>query len=248
MSEVDTPGNWLAYRGTVSHDVNDGESEALIVLTGTLPGVSVEAAEWAAKEFAPQLVLSFAYGSAANEVSSAADLTLATSCIKIEGDPISWSQSTHSPPIRTTAKAYAVARKTVEQLGTDYRSGGIVSTNALTGTVQMKEWLNESYGIQAIDRDSYGIAQACAQGNVYEFMIIRPILDAGHVALPNFARRLGQKPRGLLVPRMLGYLAGHPSETRRTFRLIGYANAGRRALGRFVPRFLSEWSELQSNG
>lgn len=248
MSEVDTPGNWLAYRGTVSHDGNDGESEASIVLTGTVPGVSVEAAAWAVAEFEPQLVLSFAYGSAANDVSSVADLTLATSCIKIEGDPISWSKSSHSPPIRTTAKAYAVARKTVEQLGTDYRSGSIVSTNALTGTVQMKEWLNESYGIQAIDRDSYGIAETCAQGNVYEFMIIRPILDPLEVALPKFARRLGQKPRGLLVPRMLAYLAGHPRESRRAFRLVGYANAGRRALGRFVPRYLHEWSELQSNG
>lgn len=248
MSVVDTPDSWLAYRGTISHEENDDESEASIVLTGNDPGVSVEAAKWAVAEFEPQLLLSFAYGSAANEVSTAANLTLATSCTKIEGDPISWSESSPSPPIRTTAKAYAVARKTVEQLGSDYRSGSIVSTNALTGTVQMKQWLNESYSIEAIDRDSYGIAKACAEGNVYEFMIVRPTLDPLHVALPNFARRLGQKPRGLLWPRVFAYLAGHPSDTRRTFRLIGNANAGRRALGRFVPRFLAEWSDLQSNG
>lgn len=248
MSEVDTPGTWLAYKGSVSHEGNDEESDASIILTGNAPGVSAEAAQWAVAEFEPQLLLSFAYGSAANEVSTVANLTLATSCIKIEGDPISWSESSPSTPIRTTANAYAVARKTVEQLGSDYRSGSIVSTNALTGTVQMKQWLNESYSIQAIDRDSYGIAQACTQGNVYEFMIIRPTLDPVDVPLPNFTRRLGQKPRGLLWPRVLAYLAGHPSETRSTFRLIGNANDGRRAIGRFVPRFLAEWSDLQSNG
>ena len=247
LSEVDTPGEWLAYRGTISHENPSETSEVSIVLTGNAPGVAAEATRWAAGEFDPQILLSFAYGSASNDVSLSAHLALVTSCIKIDGSPISWSEGDHAPPIRTSQRAYAVARKTVEHLGTDFRSGDIVSTLVPTSTVDLKRWLNDAFNVQAVDRDSYDIAEACAASSVQEFMIIRSVLDPVNALLPSFAPRMGIRPRGILWPRALAYVARHPSEMRSTFKLVGHADAGRRAIGKFVPRFLTEWSDLRTS-
>ena len=243
---VETPGEWIANAGTIRHADSDDSSEASIVLTGNDPLVSVEAARWAIAEFEPTLLLSFAYGSAANNMSMEADLALATGCTKISGTPISWSAGSQAREIRTTSRAYAVARKTVENLGTDYRAGGLASTSAATSTVDLKRWLNEAFGVQAIDRDSYDIAEACTQGGVADFMFVRAILDPVRVPLAPFASRLGQRPRGLVVPRAVAHMLGNPTQARRTIRLIKNANAGRRVIGRFVPRFLTEWSGLMN--
>ena len=247
LSEVDTPGEWLAYRGTISHEDPSESSEALVVLTGNAPGIAAEATRWAAGEFDQQILLSFAYGSAANDVSLSAHLALVTSCIRVDGKPIRWSEGYHSPPIRTSQRAYAVARKTVEHLGTDFRAGDIVSTLVPTSTVDLKQWLNDAFGVQAVDRDAYDIAEACTASNIHEFMIIRSVLDPVNALLPSFAPRMGMRPRGFLWPRALAYVARHPSETRSTFKLVGHADAGRRVIGKFVPRFLTEWSDMRTS-
>lgn len=247
MQEVETPGEWLAYRGTIPHEDRSDSSEALVVLTGNTAGVARKATLWAAGEIDQQVLLSFGYGSATNGVSQHANLMLATSCIKIDGSPISWVPGGQAQAIRTTARAYAAARKTVEFHGTDYRAGDIVSTNDPARTIELKRWLNEAFNVQAVDRDSYDIAEACVESQVGEFMIIRPVLDPINAVLPGFANRLGQRPRGLLVPRSLAYVLGHPAETRSTFNLIGHANSARRAIGRFVPRFLAEWHDTRAS-
>lgn len=247
MKEVETPGEWLAYRGTVPNDDNSESCDALVVLTGNGSGVAGEATRWAVAEFNQQVLISFAYGSATNGVSKSANLTLATSCIKIEGAPISWQNGGQAPAIRTTARAYAAARKTVEHLGADFRAGDIISTSDFTRTIELKRWLNETFEVQAVDRDSYDIAEACIESRVGEFMIVRPVLDPINAVLPGFADRIGVRPRGLLVPRSVGYMIGHPSETRNTFRVIGHANTARRMVGRFVPRFLTEWNDIRSS-
>lgn len=245
LAQVPTPGDWVALRGTVPHD-DDGYSDATVVLTGNTPGVSVTAARWAIGEFSPQLVLSFAYGSSANIVAMPGDLALATSCIKIAGEPVGWKSSTHSEPVQTTPRAYSVARKTVDLLGIDHRSGGVVSTELATRTVELKMWLHEAFGIETVDRDSYDIATECVAGEVPEFMMVRPILDPVRVVLPRYARNFGVRPRGLVWPRMLAYLLRRPTETLGALALVRNANRGRRVLGEFLPRFLNEWSRSSS--
>lgn len=247
MKEVETPGEWLAYRGTIPNEDSSDSSEALVVLTGNASGVAGEATRWAAGEFDQQVLVSFAYGSATNGVSKPGNMTIATSCIKIEGAPISWHNGGQAPAIRTTPRAYAVARKTVERLGADFRAGDVVSTSDFTRTIELKRWLNETFDVQAVDRDSYDIAQACVDSHVGEFMIVRPVLDPINAVLPGFADRIGVRPRGLLVPRSLAYMMGNPSETRNTFKVIGHANTARRLVGRFVPQFLTEWNDMRSS-
>lgn len=241
LAQVPTPGDWVALRGTVPHD-DDGYSQVAVVLTGNTPGVSVEAARWAIREFTPELVLSVAYGSAANIVAMPGDLALATSCIKIDGPPVGWDRTSHSELVQTSPRAYSVARKTVGLLGIDHRSGGIVSTELVTRTVELKMWLNEAFGIETVDRDSYDIATECFAGGVPEFMVVRPILDPVRLVLPRYARNFGLRPRSLVWPRMLAYLLRHPTETCGALELVRNANLGRRHLGDFLPRFLNEWS------
>lgn len=245
LEQVDTPGDWVGLKGTVPHD-DEGYSHAGVVLTGNTPGVSVAAARWAIQEFAPELVLSFAHGSSANIAAMPGDLALATSCIKIAGEPVGWDRSTHSEPIQTTTRAYSVARKTVELLGIDHRSGGMVSTELVTRTVALKMWLHEAFEIETVDRDSYDIAQECIAADVPEFMMVRTILDPVHVVLPRYARNFGLRPRGLVWPRMLAYLLRNPTETCGALELVRNANRSRRILGEFLPRFLNEWKRTSS--
>lgn len=233
---IDGPADAHAYRGFVGN-VPGSQVEALALLAGMGRERSEEATAWLVRNFSLDAILAVGFAGATRDSLATGVLVLATKLTYLEGTPLQWSLGTDSDVIEPAPELLTRARGAVELQGIDYVQGPAVTLPVVARSAGLKRWLGETFGVYAVDLESYWIAQIAKAAGV-PFLAAHAVVDSTAITLPGFVSSVPRTPRGGRIRPAITYAARDP---RRVFDLIRFrsaASVARRQISAFVAAFV----------
>jgi len=197
-----------------------------MILTGAGRAQTEKAMAWLLETERPDSILSLGFAGACTPNLNIGDIVLATRLHHIEGSPFDWDpeslnptdpQSGGSQPdvrheeLLADGKMLEIARGAVEMNGIDFMPSPTLTVDSLVRTSGLSAWLGETYGVSAVDRESYWVAAAAARAGV-PCLSVRSIAYGVDETLPEVASRLPDTPSGGRFGPIFKHGARHPRE------------------------------------
>jgi nucleoside phosphorylase len=208
-----------------------------IILTGAGRAQTEKIMAWLLETERPDSILSLGFAGACTSNLDIGDLVLATRLHHIEGNPFDWNPESLNPidpkcggsqldvrheELLADGKMLDIARSAVEINGIDFMPSPILTVNSLVRTSGLSAWLGKTYGVVAVDRESYWVAAAAKRAGV-PCLSVRSIAYGMDETLPEIASRLPDTPSGGRFGPIFKHGAKHPRE------MWHYTRAVRRA-------------------
>jgi nucleoside phosphorylase len=197
-----------------------------MILTGAGRAQTEKAMAWLLETERPDSILSLGFARACTPNLDIGDLVLATRLNHIEGSPFDWDpQSGESQldvrheELLVDGKMLDIARGAVEINGIDFMPSPTLTVNSLVRTSGLSAWLGATYGVSAVDRESYWVAAAAAGAGV-PCLSVRSIVYGVDETLPEVASRLPDTPSGGRFGPIFKYGVRHPREMWRYMRAV----------------------------
>ena len=205
-----------------------------MILTGAGRAQTEKAMAWLLETERPDSILSLGFAGACTPNLDIGDLVLATRLNHIEGSPFDWDPESLNPTdlqsggsqldvtheeILADAKMLDMVRGAVEINGIDFMPSTTLTVNSLVRTTGLSEWLGETYGISAVDRESYWVAAAAGRAGV-PCLSVRAIVYGVDETLPEIASRLPDTPSGGRLGPIFKYGVRHPRKMWRYMRAV----------------------------
>jgi nucleoside phosphorylase len=197
-----------------------------MILTGAGRTRTENAMSWLLETERPDSILSLGFAGACTPNLDIGDLVLATRLHHIEGSPFDWDPNslspadpqsgTSQPDVRheelvADGEMLEIARSAVEMNGIDFMPSPTLTVDSLVRTSGLSAWLGETYGVSAVDRESYWVAAAAARAGV-PCLSVRSIAYGVNETLPEVASRLPDTPSGGRFGPIFKHGARHPRE------------------------------------
>ncbi len=201
-----------------------------MILTGAGRAQTEKAMTWLLETERPDSILSLGFARACTPNLDIGDLVLATRLNHIEGSPFDWDleslnqsgnhfgpKSGDSQPdvkheeLVADGEMLEIARSAVEMNGIDFMPSPTLTVDSLVRTSGLSAWLGETYGVSAVDRESYWVAAAAASAGV-PCLSVRSIAYGVDETLPEVASRLPDTPSGGRFGPIFKHGARHPRE------------------------------------
>ena len=197
-----------------------------MILTGAGRTRTENAMSWLLETERPDSILSLGFAGACTPNLDIGDLVLATRLHHIEGSPFDWDPNslspadpqsgTSQPDVRheelvADGEMLEIARSAVEMNGIDFMPSPTLTVDSLVRTPGLSAWLGETYGVSAVDRESYWVAAAAARAGV-PCLSVRSIAYGVNETLPQVASRLPDTPSGGRFGPIFKHGARHPRE------------------------------------
>ena len=143
-----------------------------MILTGAGRAQTEKAMAWLLETERPDSILSLGFSGACTPNLNIGAIVLATRLHHIEGSPFDWDpeslnptdpQSGGSQPdvrheeLLADGKMLEIARGAVEMNGIDFMPSPTLTVDSLVRTSGLSAWLGETYGVSAVDRESYWV-------------------------------------------------------------------------------------------
>ncbi|MCH7907701.1 MAG: hypothetical protein IIC29_00975 [Chloroflexi bacterium] len=223
-----------APEGALAYQRRDHAVSAL--LTGAGRDQTERAMAWLLESERPEAILAIGFAGACSTNLNVGDLVLATRLHHIEGSPFDWDSDSldqtpgsavSDPPSEQSALGELApdpdmldqARAAVEMNGIDFMPSPILTVNSLVRTSGLAAWLGETYGVSAVDRESYWVAAAAAAAGV-PCLSVRAIVYAADETLPRVASELPDTPSGGRFGPLLRHGVRHPRDLWRHMRAL----------------------------
>ena len=197
-----------------------------MIMTGAGRTRTENAMSWLLETERPDSILSLGFAGACTPNLDIGDLVLATRLHHIEGSPFDWDPNslspadpqsgTSQPDVRheelvADGEMLEIARSAVEMNGIDFMPSPTLTVDSLVRTSGLSAWLGETYGVSAVDRESYWVAAAAARAGV-PCLGVRSIAYGVNETLPEVASRLPDTPSGGRFGPIFKHGARHPRE------------------------------------
>ncbi|MDA1256464.1 MAG: hypothetical protein O3C10_01255 [Chloroflexi bacterium] len=205
-----------APEGALAYQRRDHAVSAL--LTGAGRERTERAMKWLIESERPDSILAIGFAGACSSNLDVGDLVLATRLHHIEGSPFDWDSNSldrasegddeHGELI-ADGEMLDRARAAVEMNGIDFMPSSTVTVNSFVRTPGLATWLGTTYGVSAVDRESYWVAAAAAAAGV-PCLSIRAIAYAVDETVPRVAAEMPDTPGGGRVGPALRYGVRHP--------------------------------------
>lgn len=197
-----------------------------MIMTGAGRTRTENAMSWLLETERPDSILSLGFAGACTPNLDIGDLVLATRLHHIEGSPFDWDPNslspadpqsgTSQPDVRheelvADGEMLEIARSAVEMNGIDFMPSPTLTVDSLVRTSGLSAWLGETYGVSAVDRESYWVAAAAARAGV-PCLSVRSIAYGVNETLPEVASRLPDTPSGGRFGPIFKHGARHPRE------------------------------------
>ncbi len=200
-----------APEGALAYQRRDHTVSA--ILTGAGRAQTERAMSWLIENERPDSILSLGFAGACTPNLDVGDLVLATRLHHIGGSPFDWDLESLSPNSKNSkdggvrsvpgvhdelvadADMLEKARTAVEMNGIDFTPSPTLTVDSLVRTSGLSAWLGETYGVSAVDRESYWVAAAAASAGV-PCLSVRSIAYGVNETLPEMASRLPDSPSG----------------------------------------------------
>ena len=205
-----------------------------MILTGAGRAQTEKAMAWLLETERPDSILSLGFAGACTPNLDIGDLVLATRLNHIEGSPFDWDPESLNPidpqsggsqldvrheELLADGKMLDLARSAVEINGIDFMPSPTLTVNSLVRTSGLSAWLGETYGVSAVDRESYWVAAAAARAGV-PCLSVRSIVYGVDETLPEVVSRLPDTPYGGRFGLIFKYGVRHPREMWRYMRAV----------------------------
>lgn len=205
-----------------------------MILTGAGRAQTEKAMAWLLETERPDSILSLGFAGACTPNLDIGDLVLATRLNHIEGSPFDWDSESLNPTdpqsgesqldvrheeLLADGKMLDIARSAVEINGIDFMPSPTLTVNSLVRTSGLSAWLGATYGVSAVDRESYWVAAAAARAGV-PCLSVRSIVYGVDETLPEVASRLPDTPSGGRFGPIFNYGVRHPKEMWRYMRAM----------------------------
>ncbi len=210
-----------APEGTLAYQRRDHGVSA--ILTGAGRVRTERGMDWLLNTEKPDSILSLGFAGACSPNLDVGDLVLATSVQHIEGSPFDWDPESlnranaeeESPgavrELVADSNLLEKARTAVEMNGIDFMPAPTLTVDSLVRTAGLSAWLGDTYGISAVDRESYWVAAAAASAGV-PCLSVRSIAYGVNETLPELATRLPDTPSGGRFGPVFRHSVMHPRE------------------------------------
>ncbi|MDP6824455.1 MAG: hypothetical protein QF554_14305 [Dehalococcoidia bacterium] len=221
-----------APQGALAYQRRDHTVSA--ILTGAGRDQTEQAMSWLLEYEKPDSILSLGFAGACTPNLDVGDLVLATQLHHIEGSPFDWDPDSlaRTDGVAESSQAAVMneeleadsglldeARAAVEMNGIDFMPSPTLTVDSLVRTAGLSAWLGETFGVSAVDRESYWVAAAAAKAGV-PCLSVRSIAYGVNETLPEIASRFPDTPTGGRLGPVLRYGALHPRETWRYMRSL----------------------------
>jgi len=189
---------------------------------------------WLLEYEKPDSILSLGFAGACTPNLDVGDLVLATHLHHIEGSPFDWdpdslTRTSEGPEgsqvavmneeLEADGTMLDEARAAVEMNGIDFMPSPTLTVDSLVRTAGLSAWLGDTFGVTAVDRESYWVATAAAKAGV-PCLSVRAIAYGVNETLPEIASRLPDTPAGGRLGPVLKHGALHPRQTWRHMRSL----------------------------
>ena len=210
-----------------------GDTGVLVSTVGIRAGRTESVVSELTREHGVTEILALGYAGAASPGLRTGDLVLGAETCLVDDSGVS-----ESGPGTTTLDPALLARaeSALSRSGVRYQIGKIGTVSRVVTEPDVKRQLGESLGVQALDMETYHVAEAVSRYRL-PFLAVRAILDPVEMRLPEGLDTLHEEGR-VSVARGLGYVVSHPSEVWRLSGLGLKARAADRALNEFIRSFL----------
>ena len=197
-----------------------------MILTGAGRAQTERAMTWLLGTERPDSILSIGFAGACTPNLDVGDLVLATRLHHIEGSPFDWDPESLNPTdpqsggsqsdarreeLVADAEMLEIARSAVEMNGIDFMPSPTLTVDSLVRTSGLSAWLGETYGVSAVDRESYWVAAAAARAGV-PCLNVRSIAYGVDETLPEVVSRLPDTPSGGRFGPIFKHGVRHPRE------------------------------------
>lgn len=213
-----------APEGALAYQRRDHSVSA--ILTGAGRARTERAMDWLLESEKPDSILSVGFAGACSPNLDIGDLVLATKLHQIDGSPFDWDPESlgpadPDPDSANSAESDRVlvadsgllerARSAVEMHGIDFMPAPTLTVDSLVRTAGLSAWLGETYGVSAVDRESYWVAAAAASAGV-PCLSVRSIAYRVDETLPELATRFPDTPTGGRFGPVVRHSVMHPRE------------------------------------
>ena len=218
-----------APEGALAYQRRDHEVSA--ILTGAGRAQTERAMSWLLETEKPDSILSLGFAGACSPNLDVGDLVLATKLHHLEGSPFDWDPASLNPAKTDSEPPGAIrelvadsdllekARTAVEMNGIDFMPAPTLTVDSLVRTAGLSAWLGDTYGVSAVDRESYWVAAAAADAGV-PCLNVRSIAYGVNEPLPELATRLPDTPSGGRFGPVFRHSVVHPREVWRYTRAL----------------------------
>ena len=236
-SEIHTPNGFRAFSGNFDHRTPDAEFTA--VISGVGPHRAIEATNWAIDNVADPMLLVVGFAGGTSAALAKGDLVVPTSISSIEGSPITWESRGVVEALTPDPDMMSSARVTAETAGIDSSPGLLVSLPSIARTANMKSWIGNRLGAEAVDLESHAVCSVASAAGV-PFLVARAVIDAVDFDLPQFVTDIpGGSSDGRVWPT-IRYVARRPWQLPLMIDLRDAARAARANLTGFCHEFSSQ--------
>ena len=236
-SEIQTPHGFRAFSGKFDNGSPDVEFTA--VISGIGPHRATEATNWAIDNVADPMLLVVGFAGGASAALEKGDLVVPTSISSIEGSPIAWDSQGAVQTLTPDPDMMTSAQITVEVAGIDSAFGLLVSLPSIARTANMKGWIGNRLGAEAVDLESHAVCSVASEAGI-PFLVARAVIDASDFDLPQFVTDIpGGASDGRVWPT-IRYLAKRPWQLPTIIDLRDAARAARANLTVFCREFSSQ--------
>ncbi|HEX78502.1 MAG TPA: hypothetical protein G4O03_08895 [Dehalococcoidia bacterium] len=225
-------GDYLLHEGTYLG------KELLLVQTGMGRRRATEAAELVVARFQPALILSTGYAGALDGCLGAGNIFIYSSIYGITGE-LPRPEATLSPALSPQQHLVSLAMAILSQAGMAFSCGAGITATRVAPDPATKRWLGQLSSAQAVDMESYWIAQVALQAGI-PCLVARAISDTLEQDLSpmlRFAKIDGTWNKGqaalyfLVRPWQVPKAVGYSRNVRRA----------RRQLTRFLKSLIGAW-------
>ena len=201
------PHGFRAFTGKFDHGSSGSEFTA--VISGVGPHRAREAANWAIENVADPMLLVIGFAGGANAALAKGDLVVPAGISSIEGSPITWESQGVVETLTPDPNMMTSARIAAEVAGIDTASGLLVSLPSIARTANMKSWIGNRLGAEAVDLESHAACSVASEAG-FPFLVARAVIDAADFDLPQFVTDIpGGSSDGRVWPT-IRYVARRP--------------------------------------
>ncbi|MFP6680280.1 MAG: hypothetical protein VB824_09035 [Dehalococcoidia bacterium] len=207
--------------GTLAYQRRDHTVSA--ILTGAGKDQTERGMDWLLNTEKPASILSVGFSGACSPNLDIGDLVLSTSTQYLGGKPFDWEPGSLNTgndeekylgttrDISADRKLLEKTRDTVEIAGIDFMTAPTLTVDSLVRTAGLSAWLGETYGIAAVDRESYWVAAAASNAGI-PCLIVRAITYGVNDTLPGLAAKFPDTPSGGRFGPVFRHSLKHPGE------------------------------------
>ena len=198
----------------------------------------MEAMNWAIDNVADPMLLIVGFAGGTSAALAKGDLVVPTNISSIEGSPITWESQGVVDTLTPDPDMMTSARISAEVAGINSASGLLVSLPSIARTANMKSWIGNRLGAEAVDLESHAVCSVASEAGI-PFLVARTVIDTVDFDLPQFVTDIpGGSSDGRVWPA-IRYVARKPWQLPTMIDLRDAARAARANLTGFCREFSS---------